>query len=239
MNRSLILFPVCISLLAAGSLLILPAATPLAARGGNEIPLSAARIYFEYNSSGNDLGVHVFLDGEDWKRMRIEDPSGEEIFHVRGRGPYAGLGMTELFFEGAEPTLTDVPLRELLEMFPEGDYDFSGVTVDHQELEGTGTLTHAIPAGPAVWATFVAPDRLTIAWNPVVAPPPGFPAVPITIQGYQVLVGAFHVTVPSGTTSVTVTPEFVAALPAGVQPFEVLAIEVGGNQSITESSFVK
>ena len=71
------------------------------------------------------------------------------------------------------------------------------------------------------------------------APPPGFPAEPIHIVGYQVIVGAFQVTVPATTLSVTVPPEFVASLASGPQPFEVLAIEAGGNQTITEGSFTK
>jgi hypothetical protein len=81
-----------------------------------------ARVFFEYNSSANDLGVHVFLDGEDWKRLRIVNPNGRTIFEVEGKGPYRELGLTELFFEGAEPNLGDVPLEELLEQFPAGEY---------------------------------------------------------------------------------------------------------------------
>lgn len=32
---------------------------------------SIARIYIEHNSSANDLGYHVSIDGEDWKSLRI------------------------------------------------------------------------------------------------------------------------------------------------------------------------
>ncbi|MDP2602094.1 MAG: hypothetical protein Q8S00_05820 [Deltaproteobacteria bacterium] len=58
-------------------------------------------------------------------------------------------------------------------------------------------------------------------------------------MGYQVIVGLFQVTVPATKTSVTVPPEFVESLASGEQLFEVLAIEAGGNQTITESSFTK
>ncbi|MGH2577888.1 MAG: hypothetical protein ACRDG9_09110, partial [Actinomycetota bacterium] len=37
---------------------------------------SEARIFVEYNSSANDLGFHVSLDGEDWTSLRILDPAG-------------------------------------------------------------------------------------------------------------------------------------------------------------------
>ena len=52
-----------------------------------------------------------------------------------------------------------------------------------------------------------------------------------------VVVGA--ATIRAENPSVTVPPEFVASLPTGENLFEVLAIDVSGNQSITESSFVK
>lgn len=51
--------------------------------------------------------------------------------------------------------------------------------------------------------------------------------------------GTFLVTVPSTTLSVTVSPEFVASLASGVQPYEVLAIDASGNQTLTEGTFVK
>jgi hypothetical protein len=204
-----------------------------------EVPLSFSRIYWEYNSTPSDLGVHVMLDGEDWRSMTIEKPDGRVIFSVTGRGPYRALGMTELFFEGAEPALSEVPLEDLLAMFPEGEYEFSGLTVDGEEIEGVATFSHAIPDGPEVFSQVGPGSLLRISWNPVVAPPDGFPDEPINVVAYQVLVGSYQVTVPSSVLSVTVTPEFVGSLPSGPNPFEVLAIDASGNQTITEGSFVK
>jgi len=197
--------------------------------------LSITKIYFEFNSSANDLGVHVFLDGEDWKTLRIVNPEGTTIFEVEGTGAYANLGLTELFFEGAEPNLADVPLEELLDLFPEGKYRFRGKTVDGDDIVGTGTLSHAIPAGPSNVSAVLGPgNSLVIEWDKVTGPPVGFPDKPIQIVGYQVIVGAFQVTVPATKTSVTVSPEFVESLGPGPHAFEVLAIEASGNQSITE-----
>jgi hypothetical protein len=222
-----------LSLTAAG---VLTAARPPVR---DEVPLDIARIYWEYNSSGNDLGVHVFLDGEDWRRMRIENPKEKVIFDVVGKGPYAKLGMTELFFEGAEPSLSEVELEDLLAMFPKGEYEFEGLTVDGEEIEGEAEFSHAIPDGPEVFAHFAQRDFLQIDWNPVASPPMGFPNEPVSIVAYQVIVGSFQVTVPGTVTSVTVTPEYVASLEPGEHDFEVLAIEASGNQSITEGTFVK
>jgi hypothetical protein len=201
------------------------------------IPLEIAKIYFEYNASANDLGVHVFADGEDWKRFELESPSGRTLARLDARGPYRTFGLTELFFEGAEPSLDDVPLDELLALFPEGEYEFEARGVEGDTLGGVGVLSHAIPAGPSVSAEVGPGDALVIRWEPVAAPPPGFPVRPIEIVGYQVIVESFQVTVPGDATAVTVAPEFVASLGAGDHPFEVLAIEAGGNQTITEGSF--
>ena len=203
------------------------------------VPLDIARIFWEFNSSANDLGVHVFLDGEDWKFLRIKNPNNNVIFQVKGSGPYQELGMTELFFEGAEPSLDEVPLQDLLAMFPEGEYDFEGRTVDGEVIEGDAIFSHAIPDGPDVSATVVSPDLLEISWSPVVAPPPGFPAELIQVVEFQVIVESFQVTVPASVLSVTVPPQFVATLAPGEHQFEVLAIDASGNQTITEGSFVK
>ncbi len=203
-----------------------------------EIPFKIAKIYWEYNASANDLGVHVSLDAEDWRRLRILTPKERSIFEVEGRGAYHELGMTELFFEGAEPSLDEFPLAGLLARFPEGIYEIEGRTVDGQELESEVMFSHAIPDGPTVSAAVGPGDSLVISWTPVTSPPPGFPDKPINIVGYQVIVGLFLVTVPATTTSVTVPPEFIASLASGVQPYEVLAIEASANQTLTEGTFV-
>ncbi|NOT31318.1 MAG: hypothetical protein HOP15_12805 [Planctomycetes bacterium] len=202
-----------------------------------EVQLSFSRIYWEYNSSANDLGVHVTLDGEDWTQLEIENPDERILFKVSGRGPYRDLGMTELFFEGAEPSLDEFPLQDLLDLFPEGEYEFSGLTAGGEEIEGEWMFTHAIPDGPDVFADVGPKNRLRIRWNEVTAPPPGFPNEPIHIVGYQVIVGTFQVTLPATARSVTVPPEYVQALGHGVHPFEVLAIEASANQTLTEGTF--
>lgn len=198
--------------------------------------LDIAKVYFEYNASANDLGVHVFLDGEDWLQLSIASPDGQVIFAVEGQGPYAGLGLTELFFEGAEPSLDEVPLATLLDLFPQGRYRFTGTTIDGSDIGRTATLSHAIPDGPLVSVSLGPDNHLAISWQAVTAPPPGFPDESISIVGYQVILGTFQVTVPATTFSVTVPPEFVATLSSGEQAFEVLAIDAGGNQSITEAT---
>jgi hypothetical protein len=197
-----------------------------------------ARIFFEYNSTDNDLGVHVFLDAEDWRTLKIVHPNGTAIFEVTVRGGFKKFGLTELFFEGAEPSLDEVPLEELLNLFPAGKYTFLGTTVDGTPLKSTPGLSHAVPAGPEVSAE-VHGDEVTIRWKAVTGPADGFPAKPIKIVGYQVIVGSFQVTLPASSRSVEVPEEYVRSLERGPHGFEVLAIEASGNQTITGGSFTK
>ena len=79
------------------------------------------------------------------------------------------------------------------------------------------------------------PAHAVIAWNPVTTP------AGIDVVGYEVIIEhddfhVFDVKVPGTTTSVTVPPEFLQ--PATEYGFEVLAVDRGGNQTITATSFV-
>jgi hypothetical protein len=214
-----------------------PAAVPAQPE---QVELEIARIFIEYNFSGNDLGFHVFLDGEDWTDLKISDPTGTKIFDVSGKGGYANFGLTELFFEGAEPNLSDVPVADLLALFPEGEYTFIGKTVDNQKIVGAATLTHNVPDAPTVSTQAAAcGNTIDITWTPVNGPAAILPGGTVEIVGYQVIVGSFQVTVPANVTSVTVPQQFYQSLESGVQDFEVLAIDVSGNQTIREGTFVK
>jgi hypothetical protein len=198
-----------------------------------------ARIYIEYNASANDLGYHVTLDGVNWKTLKIVNPAGTTIFEVDGKGPYEDLGMTELFFEGAEPNLDEFPLANLLALFPEGKYKFIGETVGGTRLVSTATLTHAVPAEPSASAE-VDDGTFTIHWDAVTGPPEGFPDRRINIVSYQVLVDGgpgrvLDIKLPGTARSLTVPPELLT--PRTTYAFEVLAIDVSGNQTITEGSF--
>jgi hypothetical protein len=202
---------------------------------------SIARIYIEYNESGNDLGFHVTLDGEDWTRLQIYDPNGTKIADFTAKGGYKNLGLTELFFEGAEPNLGEFPLEDLLALFPEGEYTFIGKTVDGGQLISTATLSHNVPAGPSPLSTAAAEcgDTIVISWPAVEDPAAILPDGDITVVEYQVIVEKFQVTVPFSVTSVTVPEEFYQSLAPGPHDFEVLAIDVSGNQTITEGVIVK
>jgi hypothetical protein len=218
-------------------LFVLALAAGLATPGWGK-PFKEARIYIEYNESANDLGFNVSHDAEDWESLEIRAPNGTTIFEVESAGGYTDLGLTELFFEGAEPNLDDFPLEDLLDRFPEGRYRFIGTTVDGRSLSSTALLSHAVPAGPVV-STNVLPNSITIHWAPVTGPAAILPDGGVTIVGYQVIVESFQVTLPATSTQVTLPAQFAASLGSGEHLFEVLAIDASGNQTITEGAFVK
>ena len=203
--------------------------------------LDEAEIYIEINDTDGDAGIQMMLDGEDWKRMRAWDPFEVKILDVKARGAVGIQGMTELFFESAEPSFDEQPLAAFLALFPEGIYRFKGVTTDGTTLRGEAELTHDLPAAPDLVSPAdgqddVDPDNTVIEWM-TVADPPGS-----SIVGYQVIVEreepsllVFSADVGPGVTSVTVPPEFMES---GTEyKYEVLAIEESGNQTISEAEF--
>ena len=169
----------------------------------------------------------------------------------RLRQPSVGAtGVTELFFESAEPSFEDLPLDQLLIRFPAGIYSFEGVTANGaRRLTGSATLSHRLPAGPRIvspaeGSTLSATAPLVIDWDPVTQ---RFPCttLPVTIAGYEVIVEqdkptsalprSFDITLPASVTRVSVPPQFLRTNTA--YKFEVLAIEQSGNQTTSEGSF--
>jgi hypothetical protein len=237
---------VCVFSIAMTAIILTAAAT----EGAKEkILFEVFKIRFEFNSTDNDLGIQIDLNGDPWSEVKCMSPDGP-LFQIQGKGALKKFGLTELFWESNEPPLSGpdaVPVEDILNRFPAGDYTCTGKTVEGDRLVRTATLTHAIPAGPVI----VSPtdgqevtNSLEITWNPVTRTPGGdFPNLPVNIVAYQVIVGSFQVTVPAKTPpqrqSVTVPPQFIRSLEPGEHEIEVLAIETGGNQTITAISFEK
>lgn len=240
-------FPLGTVLLIAMVALML-AATVQELRAESEIPFSRTRMIIEYNSSADDIGVQVSLDGEPWRSLKIENPNGRTILDIIANRSLRKQGLTELFFESSEPSLADVPIEEFFARFPEKVYEFEGTTVEGQAIEGEAVFTHVISAGPVIVSPLegaeVNPKALDIVWNRVTETRDGDP---VKIVAYQVIVertdnaelGAaprlFDIKLPPSPGEpqrVTVPSQFLE--PGKEYKFEVLAIEAGGNQTITE-----
>ncbi|MDX1515759.1 MAG: hypothetical protein R3288_02910 [Woeseiaceae bacterium] len=111
-----------------------------------EIPFDVAEIFFELNNTDGDLGIHALIDGEPWKRLRIEGVRDRKLLNIFLRSRLRRQGLTELFFESAEPPFDELAPEDFFARFPEGTYEVEGRTLDGEELESETELTHAMPA---------------------------------------------------------------------------------------------
>ena len=213
----------------------------LAPTGAEAKKLSDAFVRFEINATDGDAGVHVFLDGEGWDTMQLTGPNGDVQLNIAGESSVGMQGLTELFFESAEPSFDVQTLDELLALFPEGVYRFKGTTTKGKKIKGKARLNHCIPDGPELIfpaeGDGVDPDDAVFTWG-AVADPPG-----CEIVSYEVLVLCEEIdielalTVNAGITSVTIPPEYLGQGSGEECKWEVLAREAGGNQTISETEF--
>lgn len=114
----------------------------------NEIPFSEAHIFFELNNTDGDLGIHALIDGDAWRKLEIEDPNERKMLNVRVTGRLGRQGLTEFFFESAEPTFDELSPQRFFRRFPPGTYEIEGITLDGKELESEVQLSHVMPAPP-------------------------------------------------------------------------------------------
>ena len=236
----------------AAALAVMFANAQLALAGEDPIPLKEAKLIIEHNAKDNDTGFQGFFDSDGWNKMEVKGPDGK-ILSFEGKGELGKLGLTELFFETVEPENVDVPIDDLLETLPAGEYTFEGAGMEAGErlgkTTGTATLTHDIPKGPVL----VAPEEdaevpvgdVLFDWEAVEETLDG---EPVEIIAYQLIVekdeepnanmiGKFGLSMylPPDITEITISGEFFE--PGADYEWEVLAIEESGNQTLMSSSF--
>jgi hypothetical protein len=212
----------------------------------------------EFNASDQDVGVRGFFDYEPWRNLKIINPDNKTIAKVKSRKSMRDQGFAEWFYESGEPTLEDLSFAEFFERFPEGLYNFQVKTIKKDKLDCMELFTHVIPCAPEISADFDSPD-FVVSWDPVdsVVDPNNTPNTEdevecvspeslgqeLEVYGYEVIVETevddvekiFKVDLPADVNEVTVPPEF---LELGEEfQYEVLVIEIDGNQTITEDEF--
>ena len=205
-NRSLFIAHAALAVVASAL------AAPAAWAGDDEIPYDEAEIFFELNNTDGDLGIHALIDGEGWKKLTIEDSNERKMLSIRVKGRLRRQGLTEIFFESAEPVFEALPHADFFDRFPEGEYEIEGRTLDGTELESEVELTHTMPAPAApevngevmaVQCDYEEPGYdasevsapINIEWPAVTMSHPDptgggagvQPPIPITINNYQVV----------------------------------------------------
>jgi hypothetical protein len=213
-----------------------------------------AQLFFELNHTDGDLGIHGKVDGGPYSRLEIEDPNERTILVLRAGGRLARQGLTELFFESAEPTFDELPPAEFFRRFPEGTYEIDAVHLKGEEIEGAVVLSHvlAAPAGnitvngiPAA-ENCDAPSLPTVSepviidWDPVTTSHPTIgKSGPVEIVRYQFVVErdgvAINVDLPPTVTQFEVPADILAL--GDEFKFEIIARTATGNNTAIESCF--
>lgn len=201
------------------------------------IEFGVSDLFIETNATDGDSGLQLDLEGEQWDEIQIRGPEGQgELLDVGGEGELGSLGLTELFFESNEPPFKKLPPSEFKDRFPQGEYTFTGRTIDGRELVGSDTLSHVVPDGPVVTnpteGEKVDPKALTVTWKPVTKPKGVEIARYIVVVTQENPVRTVEMYLRPDATSADVPAQF---LDPGVETeVEVLAREKSGNQTITE-----
>lgn len=195
---------------------------------GRVISFADAEVFFEFNTTDNDLGLQVFLDAEGWTEIAVMDAQGEEIVEVETEGKLSDLGITELRFESAEPSPAEV-----LALFPPGVYKFKGRTVEGDRLKSRARLSHDFVPAPTFTPSggqVVDPANTTVHWNA-----PGAELVEVIIENEETD-DVFDVIVSGEITSLDIPSQFLAD--DTEYKLEILSIAENGNRTIAESTFV-
>ena len=263
MNRTYRTLSIAHAAIAAAALAVaLPTAWADDDDDDEENPFDEHEIFFELNHTDGDLGIHAKIDGDAWKRLKIERDADERtLLRIRLKSSLKRQGLTELFFESAEPPFDELDPDEFFERFPEGQYDIAGVTVDGEELESETEITHLIPAPatPSVNGMPAAPDcdselpvvdgdlPVVITWPAITHSHPELGRInePIEVVNYEVVAEidetpfVVSAILPPDAGSFVIPAEIIALGDAGDEiKFEVLVREASFNQTGVESCFV-
>jgi hypothetical protein len=213
-------------------------------------------VYFELNDTDGDLGIHALIDGDAWRALAIETPSGRAELSVFLSGNLRRQGLTEFFFESAEPPFDELSPAQFFRRFPEGEYLIRATTQDGEVFEAADDVSQLMPAPPSVEVNGrplpvncdadplpSVSEPFTIRWDEVEMSHPriGRRNEPIEVVKYQaVLEGedeelVFTFDLPPDITEVEIPGGFAAT--GDIFKVEVLVKEESGNQTAVESCF--
>ncbi len=234
---------------------------------GVEFPFSEAELFFELNDTDGDLGIHALIDGGPYSTLTIEDPYERVILQLSAHGRLNRQGLTELFFESAEPSFDELSPEDFFKRFPEGKYEIEGRR-GQLEFEAEVRVSHVLAAPPEVLLnggeaaddcdaqdlpTFQAGQPIAISWNEVTESHPEIGKKgKVKIQRYQLFLEhledaqgnevdfntKFSVELPPTPGLISFpVPAEIAAL-RGMFKYEVIARTTKLNNTAVESCFI-
>ncbi len=228
-----------------------------------EPEFEVAQIYFELNDTDGDLGIHGLIDGDPWRSLEIEGPGELELMNVWLRTGLRRQGLTEFFFESAEPPFDELSPAAFLNRFKPGIYEIGAVSLDGVEFEEEVRVSHVLAAQPQNIKVNGQPSAencdgdlpvvsspVTIDWDPVTTSHPtiGTPNVPVNVMQYQFVCEveregrvpeelAFVVDLPKGRTQFRCPADFTSLSINGEVKFEIITKLTNNNQTSVESCF--
>lgn len=138
------------------------------------VPFEESRLIVETNATDGDAGVQIFLDHDSWRSVAFRTPDGKRLLDIKTHGALSEFGLTELFSESSEPPFTEFPVEEFKKLWPEGDYQYTGCTLEGEALSSRVTLTHDFPAGAEILSpedgSTVPSDEVVVRWSSVTEP---------------------------------------------------------------------
>ncbi len=244
----------CLTVLLTAALILAGVDAASTISANLEQPLSEAEIFVELNHTDGDLGLHASIDGDAWTSLEIEGPREIELLNIVGRGRLQAQGLTQLFFESAEPPFDELAPADFFRRFPEGRYEIDARAQDGSTLQSIARLSHVL-AAPTENITLsgipaaencdanplpLVPVPVLIDWDPVTTSHPEVgKAGPIVVSRYQLFVERegvkFSLDLPPDVTEFEI-PLGVTAL--GQQfKFEIIVRTTTGNNTAIESCF--
>ena len=218
-----------------------------------------SEIFLELNHSDGELGLKAEVEGDGWRRLSIDGPGKGRLLEIQIDGRMKAQGLSELSIETTEPSFDDMPAKEFLARFPEGDYGFLGSTLDGNKITGTGTLSHVMPAAPGNLKVSgqgfpkdcdddlipVATKPVMITWQPVTTSHPDVgKAGAVKVDTYEVILERhvptnqeLKIQLSPGATSYQVPASFIAGNTGDPYKFEIAVAAENGNQTTIESCF--
>lgn len=193
------------------------------------LALKEETLILEWTASADEAVIKIEAESEEeLKFLQVNNPNGQLVFELRARNTHIHA------LSGFVVEMQESTADELLEMYPEGQYQIRGRSADGKLALGNARLSHTLPLVPDIVypypEAYVPADGLILSWIP-----------DDNVEGYVVSLeqnenDGLTVHLPAGSSQFSV-PNGVL-LPAVESQFELGAIGPNGNVTLVEVEFI-